>query len=59
MVLYSYSTTSHLAINILSILHHLGSPLVYYTLIFDLMRNLYIFYYTSPEICLYKSNTLD
>ena len=37
------STTTHLDINILSILHHLGSPLGLCTLIFDLMRNLYIF----------------
>ena len=37
------STTSHLDINILSILHHLGSPLGLCTLIFDLMRNLYIY----------------
>ena len=37
------STTSHLDINILSILHHLGSPLDQCTLIFDIMRNLYIY----------------
>ena len=38
------STTSHLDINILSILHYLGSPLGLCTLIFDLMRNLFIYY---------------
>ena len=32
-----------LDINILSILHYLGSPLGFCTLIFDLMRNLYIY----------------
>ena len=32
-----------LDINILSILHYLGSPLGFSTLIFDLMRNLYIY----------------
>ena len=37
------STTSYLDINILSILHYLGSPLGLCTLIFDLMRNLYIY----------------
>ena len=37
------STTSHLDINILSILHHLGSPLGNCTMIFDLMRNIYIY----------------
>ena len=37
------STTSHLDINILSILHYLGSLLGLCTLIFDLMRNLYIY----------------
>ena len=36
------STTPLLDINILSILHYLGSPLGLCTLIFDLMRNLYI-----------------
>ena len=38
------STTSHLDINILSILHYLESPLGLCTLIFDLMRNLFIYY---------------
>ena len=38
------STTSHLDINILSILHYLGSPLGLCTLIFDLMMNLFIYY---------------
>ena len=37
------SVTSHLDINILSILHHLGSPLEYCTLIYDLVGNLYIY----------------
>ena len=37
------STTSHLDINNLSIVHYLGSPLGYCTLIFDLMRNLYLY----------------
>ena len=37
------STTSHFDINILSILHYLGSPLGLCTLIFDLMRKLYIY----------------
>ena len=32
-----------LDINILSILHYLGSPLGFCTLIFDLMRNLHIY----------------
>ena len=36
------STTSHLDINILSILHYLGSPLDLCTYICDLMRNSYI-----------------
>ena len=36
------STTSHLDINVLSILHHLGSSVDYCTLIFDLMRGIYI-----------------
>ena len=36
------STTSHLDINILSILHYLGRPLGLWTLIFDLTRNIYI-----------------
>ena len=40
------STTSHLDINILSILHYLESPLGLCTLIFDLMRNLFILLYT-------------
>ena len=37
------STTSHLDIKILSILHYLGSHLGLCTLMFDLMRNLYIY----------------
>ena len=36
----AHSTTSHLDINILSILHFRGSPLGHCTLLFDLMRNL-------------------
>ena len=36
------STTCHLDNYILSFFHYLGSPLSYCTLIFDLMRNLYI-----------------
>ena len=36
-------TPSHFDINILSILHYLGSPLGLCTLNFDLMRNLYIY----------------
>ena len=39
------STTYHLDINILSILHYLGSPLGQCTLIFDLMRNIYFYIY--------------
>ena len=50
-------------INILSILHYLGSPLGYCTLIFDLMRNLYIFIipllkyaYNRIYVCIIKIN---
>ena len=35
------STTSHLNIHVLSIFHYLGNPLNYYTLVFDLMKNMY------------------
>ena len=44
-----------LDINILSILHYLGSPLGYCTLIFDLMRNLYI--YNACKYIYYILNT--
>ena len=40
---FGYNTSFHLDYNILSNLHCLGSPLGYCTLIFDLMRNLYIY----------------
>ena len=42
-----------LDINILSILHYLGSPLGFCTLIFDLMRNLYIY-----NACIYFHSIL-
>ena len=49
------STTSHSDIYILSIFHYLGSPLNC-TLIFDLMRNLYIhdacIYIRSSDMCM-------
>ena len=40
---FGYNTSFHLDYNILSNLHCLGSPFGYCTLIFDLMRNLYIY----------------
>ena len=40
---FGYNTSFHLDYNIFSNLHCLGSPLGYCTLIFDLMRNLYIY----------------
>ena len=40
---FGYNTSFHLDYNILSKLHCLGSPLGYCTLIFDLMRKLYIY----------------
>ena len=40
---FGYTTSFHLDYNILSNLHYLGSPLGYCTLIFDLIRNLYIY----------------
>ena len=40
---FGYNTSFHLDYNILSNLHYLGSPLGYCTVIFDLMRNLYIY----------------
>ena len=47
------STTSHFDVNILSILHYLGSPLALCTLNFDLMRNFYI-YNACTYILLFK-----
>ena len=45
---FGYNTSFHLDYNILSNLHYLGSPLGYCTLIFDLMRNIYIY-----KACIY------
>ena len=45
---FGYNTSFHLDYNILSNLHYLGSPLGFCTLIFDLMRNLYIY-----KACIY------
>ena len=47
-----YLNLSNLDYYILSIFHHLGSPLSYRTLIFDLMRNLYIY-----NACIYIHST--
>ena len=52
-----------LDINILSILHYLGSPLGFCTLIFDLMRNLYIYsaciyIHSIMYVCFYIDNRL-
>ena len=43
-----------LDINIFSILHYLGSPLGFCTLIFDIMRNLYIY-----NACIYIHSIVD
>ena len=42
-VTLSGAPSTTLDYNILSIFHYLGSPLSYRTLVFDLMRNLYIY----------------
>ena len=51
--IYTDGSLLKLDINILSILHYLGSPLGFCTLIFDLMRNLYIY-----NACIYIHSIL-